>query len=102
MSQIAGTHRAPKGGCSATPRIHPTHLPVRGMTLETRPAPQGAIRPTHLPVRGMTLETDTLDEGAEKRKEPVVASKASTGPADEHLYTHPYYRAAFVLVGDPD
>ena len=42
-------------------------------------------------------------KGAAKRKEVVPADTPSVppGPPDDHPFAHPYYWAAFVLVGDP-
>ncbi len=45
---------------------------------------------------------EARSKGAEKRKEAASALNVPTGPGDDHLYAHPYYWAAFVLVGDPD
>jgi CHAT domain-containing protein len=41
-------------------------------------------------------------KGATKRKVAGPASGVPAGPADDQPYAHPYYWAAFVLVGDPD
>ncbi len=45
---------------------------------------------------------EARSKGAEKRKEAAPALKVAAGPGDDHPYDHPYYWAAFVLVGDPD
>jgi CHAT domain-containing protein len=41
-------------------------------------------------------------KGATKRKEAPSGFNAATLTGGEHPYSHPYYWAAFVLVGDPD
>jgi tetratricopeptide (TPR) repeat protein len=41
-------------------------------------------------------------KGATKRKTAGLAPSLPAGPADDRPYAHPYYWAAFVLVGDPD
>jgi hypothetical protein len=41
-------------------------------------------------------------KGATKRKTEGPAPALPAGPADDRPYAHPYYWAAFVLVGDPD
>jgi tetratricopeptide (TPR) repeat protein len=41
-------------------------------------------------------------KGATKRKTEDSAPGVPAGPADDRPYAHPYYWAAFVLVGDPD
>jgi hypothetical protein len=41
-------------------------------------------------------------KGATKRKTEDGAIGFPAGPADDRPYAHPYYWAAFVLVGDPD
>jgi hypothetical protein len=41
-------------------------------------------------------------KGASKRKTASPAPGVPAGPADDRPYAHPYYWAAFVLVGDPD
>jgi hypothetical protein len=41
-------------------------------------------------------------KGATKRKTAGPAPGIPAGPADDRPYAHPYYWAAFVLVGDPD
>jgi hypothetical protein len=41
-------------------------------------------------------------KGATKRKTEDGAMGVPAGPADDRPYAHPYYWAAFVLVGDPD
>jgi tetratricopeptide (TPR) repeat protein len=46
------------------------------------------------------LERGTL-RGSEEVV-PALVEKASALPAGDHPYAHPYYWAAFVLIGDPD
>jgi CHAT domain-containing protein len=42
-------------------------------------------------------------KGAPRRQEvPPAPSEPSPAPGDDRPYAHPYYWAAFVLVGDPD
>ncbi len=45
---------------------------------------------------------EARSKGAEKRKEAAPAVQVTAGPGGDHPYAHPYYWAAFVLVGDPD
>jgi len=45
---------------------------------------------------------EARSKGAEKRKEAAPALNVTAGPGDDHPNAHPYYWAAFVLVGDPD
>ncbi len=45
---------------------------------------------------------EARSKGAAKRTEAAPVLNVSAGPGDEHPYAHPYYGAAFVLVGDPD
>jgi tetratricopeptide (TPR) repeat protein len=41
-------------------------------------------------------------KGATKRRDGTPAQTIPAGHGDEHPYDHPYFWAAFVLVGDPD
>jgi CHAT domain-containing protein len=41
-------------------------------------------------------------KGAKQRQEAAPGLNVSAGPGNDRAYTHPYYWAAFVLVGDPD
>jgi CHAT domain-containing protein len=41
-------------------------------------------------------------KGAPRREEAPVPVEPSPSPGDDRPYAHPYYWAAFVLVGDPD
>jgi len=52
-------------------------------------------------VSGMA-EGQARSKGAAKRTKASPTLIVPTGPGDEHPYVHPYYWAAFVLVGDPD
>jgi CHAT domain-containing protein len=45
---------------------------------------------------------EARSKGAEKRKEAAPALTVTAGPGNDHPFAHPYYWAAFVLVGDPD
>jgi tetratricopeptide (TPR) repeat protein len=45
---------------------------------------------------------EARSKGAEKRKEAPPALTVTAGPGNDHPFAHPYYWAAFVLVGDPD
>jgi tetratricopeptide (TPR) repeat protein len=45
---------------------------------------------------------EARSKGAEKRKEAAPALTVTAGPGNDPPYAHPYYWAAFVLVGDPD
>jgi CHAT domain-containing protein len=45
---------------------------------------------------------EARSKGAQKRQDATPALKVLAGPSDDHPFVHPYYWAAFVLVGDPD
>jgi CHAT domain-containing protein len=47
-------------------------------------------------------EGEARSKGAVKRKAAATALRVPPGPGDDRPYAHPFFWAAFVLVGDPD
>jgi tetratricopeptide (TPR) repeat protein len=46
--------------------------------------------------------SEARSKGAPKRKDTTPELKVPASPGHDHPFAHPYYWAAFVLVGDPD
>ena len=76
----------------------------------SRPLPKGEAKSLlrGLPrAEALTLVADleaglARSKGARRQQPAEVAAAVPGEHADDHLFAHPYYWAAFVLVGDPD
>jgi len=77
-------------------------LPKAQALAESKAWLRGLIRDEATKLAASLSGGEARAKGAEKRKEAAPRLNVTAGPDNSRPYAHPYYWAAFVLVGDPD